>query len=129
MDEVKLSRPDGFFPMLTGWLFLGACAVFMLLAVAEAPSPSAIALATSDGSLGAEYTAEVASSYAWQFWYQVAAGACFSLFLVFWSVGYIVRALSFLTGVGTRTSGEGREVIAPAANPKSEAGDHERSEA
>ena len=66
-------RPDGSLPMLFGWIALGASVLFEILAV------------SAD---------EVAGAWA----ATLAAGGFFSLFLVLWGVGYIVRAISFLPG-------------------------------
>ena len=65
------SRPDGGVPMLLGWVWLGLSVVLGLIAL-NADDPKAA------------------------FVMQAGSGAFFSLFLVFWSVGYIVRAISFL---------------------------------
>ncbi len=46
----------------------------------------------------ASTVATIAAKSAQQFMVQVAAGGLFSIFMFFWSVGYVVRAISFLPG-------------------------------
>jgi hypothetical protein len=61
-------RPDGAAPMMIGWLCLVISVLLFITSL---------------------------NSYGW-FLYQMAAGSFFSLFLFLWSVGYVVRAISFL---------------------------------
>ena len=68
------ARPTGTVPMVIGWICFGLAVVFGLLAMAGAA--------------------------AWNF--AVAASGFFSLFLVLWSVGYVVRAISFLPDRSSR---------------------------
>jgi hypothetical protein len=85
-------RPTGMMPMAVGWTCLGFSVLLLLLSLGSGPESYALRLGMMD---------EVAAAYARQFLMQVSAGALFSLFLVFWSVGYIVRALSYLPGKDT----------------------------
>lgn len=62
------------------------------------------ATASYSGYSTDQYTQSTAE-LARQWIFQVGAGSFFSLFLVFWSVGYIVRAISFLPGRGDADPG------------------------
>jgi hypothetical protein len=70
--------------MMIGWLSLAVAAVTFALAI---------------GEVGARAVAGIASAtlLGW-----ISSGF-FTLFLVFWSVGYIVRAISYLPGQGERS--------------------------
>ena len=93
IDDADVGRPNGTLPMTIGWICFAIAALLSLAALSQRPvhwqtgpyaSPSAIAA-------GAERLANAA-------FLQFAAGGFFSLFLVLWSVGYIVNAISFLPG-------------------------------
>jgi hypothetical protein len=95
------ARPTGAAPMVVGWLCLAASAILMLISFTVGPSPYDVSYAT--GLSGNPYAsqdiiARVSEGYARQWQFQLASGAFFSLFIAFWSVGYIVHAISFLPG-------------------------------
>lgn len=95
--EQASERPDGSKPIALGWLSLVAALILLLLSMGMGPSDTQAHLAKWS-SYGSEYAGTVAAAYAKQFLMQIAAGGFFSLFLVLWSVGYVVRAISFLPG-------------------------------
>jgi hypothetical protein len=88
-------RPSGQVPIAVGWTCCVVAVVLLLLALWQSPER------WGASTLGDQYTLsgvnrDLINAYARQWLYQVAAGAFFSMFMVFWSVGYIVRAISFL---------------------------------
>jgi hypothetical protein len=87
-ETAILERPTGETPILIAWVCLFMAATAFL-----------ISLAGSGESL---------DSYLVIWGLRVAAGALFSLFLILWSVGYVVRAMSFLPGVERRPVGPGQ---------------------
>jgi hypothetical protein len=92
-DPPASRRPDGRTPMTVGWVCLAVSLVLVAISltiktdIAEG-SRFAI-LSRLDGA--ADKLRNILNL-------RVAAGAFFSLFLVLWGVGYIVRAISFLPG-------------------------------
>lgn len=92
-------RPTGVPPMVVGWFCLATSAILMLMSLGAGPAPHDVSYATNlSGSPYAsqEIIARVSEGYARQWQFQIASGVFFSLFLAFWSVGYIVHAISFL---------------------------------
>jgi hypothetical protein len=80
-------RPNGGAPMAIGWTCLALSILCLLIAVS---GPS---------SYGGGYSMSgAADAAARSFLGMAAASGLFSMFLIFWSVGYIVRAISFLPG-------------------------------
>lgn len=78
--------------MTAGWVCLAiSVLLFMIALVPSSATASYSGFSTDDFT---QSTAEAAR----QWIFQVGAGSFFSLFLVFWSVGYIARAISFLPG-------------------------------
>jgi hypothetical protein len=82
--------------MLVGWIFL-VLAILLVLLSLSGPDRTDIMLATGPYP-SAEAAQRVGSAIARQWMFQLAAGGAFSLFLILWSVGYIVKAISFLPG-------------------------------
>ena len=87
------TRPDGGTPMLIAWccFCLGILAIFISMTIKVeswevGPYASTSGLQSASQKLNAIFLL------------QIAAGGLFSLFLMLWSVGYIVRAISFLPG-------------------------------
>lgn len=83
-EEASLSdRPNGAVPMAIGWVCL-ALSLLCLLIASSGPS-----------NYGGGYSvSEAADAAARSFLGMAAASGFFSMFLIFWSVGYIVRAIS-----------------------------------
>lgn len=88
-------RPDGGTPMMLGWLCLMIALILAAVAYSQGPESWQIS-AAGYGSTSA--LSGLAEAHGRQWTFQLASGGFFSLFLVFWSVGYIVRAISFLPG-------------------------------
>ena len=88
-------RPDGGTPMIVGWVCLAASLIFTIVAFNQGPESWQVS-AAEYGSSSA--LSGLADAYGRQWAFQLAAGGFFTLFLVFWSVGYVVRAISFLPG-------------------------------
>lgn len=85
--EAISDRPNGTVPMAIGWTCL-ALSILSLLIATSGPSSSG----------GAYSMSGAADAAARSFLGMAAASGLFSMFLIFWSVGYIVRAISFLPG-------------------------------
>ena len=87
------ARPNGTAPIYVGWACFIIAIIFVLLAIASQPESWEVGPYTTDTALasGVEKLAR-----AWL--YQMIAAAFFSLFLVLWSVGSIVRAIAHLPG-------------------------------
>lgn len=87
--------------MVVGWVCLAVAAITLLLGIGAGPETYEIsyARAMADNPYASEtLMRRAADGYARQWSYFMAAGGSFSLFLVFWGVGYIARAISFLPG-------------------------------
>jgi hypothetical protein len=100
-DSVPPARPTGQVPMIIGWICFAIGIFLVLLSFGQGPEAWEVSMATK--LAGNPYAppdtfSRVAEAYARQWYYQIAAGGFFSLFLILWSVGYIVRAISFLPG-------------------------------
>jgi hypothetical protein len=80
-----------------GWCCLALALLLFFLSFNAGPTASQISLATNPYA-GSYAASDLANAYARVFLMQVAGGGFFSLFLILWSVGYIVRAISFLPG-------------------------------
>lgn len=94
-------RPTGIPPMVVGWLCFAAAAILMLMSLGAGPEPYEVSYATNlsgNPYASPDIIGRVSEGYARQWQLQLASGAFFSLFLAFWSVGYIVHAISFLPG-------------------------------
>lgn len=88
VSHVRVDRPDGSTPMMLGWAALVASLLLFLVSLVSGPA------AYEMGPYGS--ASSVADKLATQWLMQLGSGALFSLFLILWSVGYIVRAISFL---------------------------------
>lgn len=98
-DEVRV-RPTGETTQIVGWLFLAISLVLIFAGWASGTQTYGL-----DYLRGIAANSVVASSAAGsiprsleQKLWLAAAGGAFCLFLVFWSVGTLVRAISFLPG-------------------------------
>ena len=79
------SRPTGEGPTTAGWFcFCGAVLLFIF----------------SLGTPTETYNLSLAEAYARQWIFQMGAAGAFSLAILLWCVGYIVKAISFLPGRG-----------------------------
>lgn len=111
-------RPTGTAPMLIGWLFLAASALLWLVAWYIAPSAWEAELA-HDFPTGLTASG-IAAAYAKAAPFEAAAGWCFWVFLVLWSVGYLARAIAFLPSPYTRIDkAEGVEAEASGSSEAS----------
>lgn len=90
-------RPTGRLPIIVGWICFGIAVVLVFISFAQAPQSWERDLAANPYA-SADLVARVAQGYARQWLLRLVGGGFFSLFLIFWSVGYIVRAISFLPG-------------------------------
>ena len=80
--------------MVVGWVCLAGSLLAIFISFGVGPESWELS-----STYGAGRAAEKLAN---QFQLQIIAGALFSLFLVFWSVGYIVKAISFLPGKSQR---------------------------
>ena len=90
-------RPTGTVPLIVGWVCLAAAIIALMVSLGSGPASWERELATNPYA-SADLIARTATGYARQWQLQMVAGGFFSLFLIFWGVGYIVRAISFLPG-------------------------------
>ena len=94
-------RPSGLIPMIIGWVCFAIGVILVFISFGQAPDAWEVSMASNlagNPYAPPETFSRVAEAYARQWYFQVAAGGFFSLFLILWSVGYIVRAISFLPG-------------------------------
>lgn len=93
-------RPTGEVTQIVGWLFLGVCVALLFAGWAsgtEAYGLGYLGGANTNPAPSASPVGGFARSTQQKLWF-AAAGGAFSMFLVFWSVGTIVHAISFLPG-------------------------------
>lgn len=100
-----LNRPTGVAPMRIGYLFLVVAGILFLMSATQEGLKSYevdyIRAIENNPYRGTQYTdllTKQAAAAGRSFMLQVGAGAAFSMFLLLWSVGYIVKAISFLPG-------------------------------
>ena len=96
-NEMK-ARPTGEITLVIGWLFLaGSCVLFFAgwATGTQAYGVDYLHAAVGHSEPAALPLGHVSRSFEQKMWL-AAAAAAFSLYLVFWSVGTIVRAISFL---------------------------------
>ncbi len=100
-EPVVAQRPTGDIPMIIGWISFAIGMILLFISLGQGPESWEISAATNlagNPYVSPETFARVAEAYARQWNLQIAAGGFFTLFLVLCSVGYIVRAISFLPG-------------------------------
>jgi hypothetical protein len=93
MHAKKKIRPDGSTPLGLSWLCLVLSIVMFALSSGTSPEPWEAGQYASPTTI-----ASAADRVATITMMQSAAAALFALFLVLWSVGSIVSAISFLPG-------------------------------
>jgi hypothetical protein len=101
VPAVVAERPTGSAPMIVGWVCFAIGITLLFMSLGQGPKSWDVSMATNlagNPYAPPETFSRVAEAYARQWHFQVAAGGFFSLFLILWSVGYIVRAISFLPG-------------------------------
>lgn len=103
--SIASDRPTGQIPMVIGWICFALSIILIFVSFGQGPESWEVSSAKS--LAGNPYAppdtfSRVTEAYARQWLFQVAAGGFFSLFLVLWSVGYVVKAVSFLPAADRR---------------------------